>query len=80
MDDSIGARLQAWRTAKGLSQAGAAKMIGAKQRTWADWESGLSSPEVDFAEAIERLTDRTIRMTDWAESRRARRLERKKAS
>ena len=35
----IGVRLKAWREEKGLSQAKAAKLIGAGQRTWTDWET-----------------------------------------
>lgn len=71
---STGARLRSWRELNQLSQAAAAKKIGATQRTWADWEVEKYPPDVDFAEAIERLTGKQIRMVDWAKDRRAKRL------
>jgi DNA-binding XRE family transcriptional regulator len=75
MDDSTGARLRAWREKHKprLSQAAAAKEIGTTQRTWADWEAGEYSPEIDFAEAIERLTKGKVCMRHWAATRRAKR-------
>lgn len=33
-------RIRAARKAAGLTQAAAASLIGAKRRTWQDWESG----------------------------------------
>lgn len=82
MDDSTGDRLRDWRRRQKppLSQAAAAERIGTKQRTWADWETDKSAPDVDFAEAIERLTGRKIRMRDWAEIRRQLRGHRKDES
>ncbi len=69
-----GEKLRAWRVAAGLSQAKAADRVGTKQRTWAQWESG-TTPEIDFAESLERLTDGEVAMRDWARSRRRKRRE-----
>lgn len=76
MDDSTGSRLRAWRERQEpkLSQTAAAERIGTKQRTWGDWETDKAAPDVDFAEAIERMTGREVRMCDWAEIRRQLRL------
>lgn len=62
-----GARLKKWREEKGLSQARAAREVGSKQRTWADWESERLVPTIKFATAIERMTDGYVRVVDWAD-------------
>lgn len=38
------ADLKAWRKKHGLSQRGAAALVGAKTRTWEDWEAGKRKP------------------------------------
>lgn len=68
-----GEKLRLWRERNGLSQEKAAKRIGAKQRTWASWEKDGATPEVDFAEAIERLTGGEVAIGDWVRSRRRKR-------
>lgn len=76
MNKTVGGRLRAWRERQkpALSQERAAELVGAPQRTWADWELGGKTPEIDYAEAIERLTGGKIRMRDWARGRRAKRI------
>lgn len=75
-EKSTGERLRAWRDEQvALSQAKAAKAVGTKQRTWADWEYGRLVPDVDFAERIEQLTKGRIRSSDWAASLRAQRAK-----
>jgi transcriptional regulator with XRE-family HTH domain len=75
-----GARLREWRESMGLSQEEAARRIGAKQRTWAGWETFGTTPEVDYCEAIEALTKGIITMRDWARSRRRTRRSHLKTS
>jgi transcriptional regulator with XRE-family HTH domain len=70
-----GERLRIWRDSKGLSQQEAAKLVRTKQRTWASWEHDGATPEIDFAEDLERVTDGFVAMRDWARSRRRQRLK-----
>ncbi len=63
-----------------LSQDAAAKRLGTKQRTWADWEVEKYFPEVDFAEDIERLTGKSVRVTHWARACRAKRAAKRGSS
>ncbi len=70
-----GEKLRIWRERAGLSQADAAEKIGTKQRTWAQWESEGTTPEIDFAEALEKLTGGAVTMRDWVRSRRKKRRD-----
>jgi DNA-binding XRE family transcriptional regulator len=70
-----GMKLRAWRERSGLSQARAAAKVGAKQKTWCQWEADATTPEIDFAEAIERLTSGSVAMRDWVRARRKKRQE-----
>lgn len=70
-----GEKLRAWRDRSGISQADAAEKIGTKQRTWASWETDGTTPEIDFAEALEKLTTGAVTMRDWVRSRRKKRNE-----
>jgi transcriptional regulator with XRE-family HTH domain len=63
---AMGARLRKWRNAAGLSQAAAAKLIGASQGAWATWESGGNAPDIHFAFELERATCEAIRAAEWA--------------
>lgn len=69
---TMGERLKGWRTKNGLSQRVAAEKVGTGQRTWADWETG-TTPEVDYLEALEKLTDGAVTIKGWAKERRAER-------
>lgn len=69
-----GERLRAWRQKAGLSQEQAAKKVGTTQRSWGAWETD-TTPEIDFAEAIEKLTRGEITMRDWSRCRRKKRRE-----
>ena len=68
-----GAKLRDWRHGAGLSEAKAAELVGCTQRTWHDWEAKGKTPEVDFAEAIERVTGGIVSIRDWVMSRRRKR-------
>lgn len=68
-----GERLLAWRKKDGRSQTACAGAIGTTQSAWASWERDESFPEVDYADAVERLTDGYVRVGDWAKARRAKR-------
>lgn len=63
---AAGARLRKWREDAGLSQMAAAKLIGASQGGWAAWESGAKAPDLHFAFELERLTEESIRASEWA--------------
>lgn len=58
-------RLASWRKKKGWSQDKVAKEIGAKQGTWAPWESGAKMPGLANALAIEKLTRGAVKAKDW---------------
>jgi transcriptional regulator with XRE-family HTH domain len=68
----VGQRLRQWRTKVGISQKVAAEQIGTDQRVWASWEAG-TTPEVDYTEAIERLTKGAVTIRDWVRERRKKR-------
>ncbi len=70
---TTGKKLRAWRDAAGLSQEEAAKRIGTGQRTWGQWELEESTPEVDYAAELERMTAGAVTVLDWAKSRRRQR-------
>jgi transcriptional regulator with XRE-family HTH domain len=65
-DKSNGQRLREWRESRGLSQAQAADMIGAKQGTWAPWESGKKCPSVRRANQLVTLTDGAVPVSGWS--------------
>jgi transcriptional regulator with XRE-family HTH domain len=69
----VGEKLRVWREKVGLSQDEAARRVGTSQRTWGAWEANGTTPEIDFAEAIEKMTNGGISMRDWARGRRRRR-------
>jgi transcriptional regulator with XRE-family HTH domain len=78
-EETTGARLRAWRKkqvvdGKERSQTSCAEEIKATQSAWAAWERDESFPEVDFADAVERMTDGYVRVVDWARARRAKRV------
>ena len=68
----VGQRLRQWRTKVGSSQKVAAEQIGTDQRGWASWVAG-TTPEVDYTEAIERLTKGAVTIRDWVRERRKKR-------
>lgn len=70
---STGGKLRAWRERSGLSQDQCAKRIGTGQRTWGQWELEESTPEVDYAAELEKMTDGAVTVLDWARSRRKQR-------
>jgi DNA-binding XRE family transcriptional regulator len=53
-DTSLGARLKAWRTARGLSQLEAAARAGLDAKTWGKVERGVatSKPSVSAVEGV----------------------------
>lgn len=63
---SNGERLREWREAQGLSQAQAAARIGAKQGTWAPWESGKKCPSVGRANQLAELTAGAVPVSGWS--------------
>lgn len=63
---SNGERLREWREALGLSQAAAAAKIGAKQGTWAPWESGKKCPSVKRANQLAELTAGAVPVSGWS--------------
>lgn len=73
-DQMPGERLRAWRKKDGRSQTACAEAIGTTQSAWASWERDESFPEVDYVDAVERLTDGYVRVVDWAKARRAKRV------
>ncbi len=70
-----GEKLRAWRERAGLSQDKAARRVGTSQRTWGAWEANGTTPEIDYADAIEKLTGGAVQMRDWVKSRRKKRRE-----
>ena len=76
---STGEKLRAWRDRVGLSQQKAAEKVGTVQPAWRQWECGSRSPDIDFAAAIERVTDGEITMQDWARERRVQRARAREA-
>jgi transcriptional regulator with XRE-family HTH domain len=58
-------RLRAWRKSKGLSQAEAAALIGAKQGTWGPWESGKKCPSVKRANQLDFITGGAVPVSGW---------------
>lgn len=66
---SNGEALKAWRKAKGLSQAAAAALIEAKQRTWAAWELGKVCPDLDNCIRLAVLTSNAVPAVGWAKRR-----------
>lgn len=70
---TTGEKLRAWRAKRGISQASAAALVGTTQRTWGQWESDGTTPEIDYCDAIEKLTSGAVTMKDWARSRRKQR-------
>lgn len=74
---TIGERLKAWRTARGLSQRGAAEEVGIKQPAWCSYENDEALPRADTIEKLVRLTMNdaepfTLEMFAEAERARAR--------
>lgn len=68
---AAGAKLRKWREESGVSQAAAAKEIGASQGAWAAWELGMKAPGVGFAFAIEEMCRASgkgepVMASDWA--------------
>lgn len=65
-----GDELRAWRQKGKLSQAAAAKLVGATQSSWASWEMGRKAPDNFYAGRIESLTKKRIRANGWAYPKR----------
>jgi transcriptional regulator with XRE-family HTH domain len=64
--ETAGGLLRKWRQEADLSQAEAAKKIGASQSAWASWEAGNRGPDNHNSHQIELLTDGEIRARLWA--------------
>ena len=73
---AAGNSLKTWRDNAGLSQEGAAKRIQSTQATWGAWERGERVPDVVFAFALEKLTDRAVLAESWAVARPTSRIAR----
>lgn len=63
-----------WRKDAELSQKDAAALVPVSPAAWCDWEQGKKVPDIEKAEAVERLTG--IPMRAWSEFARTKRLAR----
>ncbi len=64
-------KLRAWRVARDLSQAAAAKQASVSQAAWSDYEAGKKKPGIEQAIRISELTEDTehhVSVRDWRES------------
>ena len=59
-------RLREWRVGKGYSQGFAGELVGVRQATWSEWESGKSRPQIDQILAIQHATRGRIRAEMWS--------------
>lgn len=66
--------LKNWRERRELSQKDAAGLIPVSPAAWCDWEQAKKVPDIEKAEAVERLTG--IPMRAWSEIARTKRLAR----
>ena len=64
----VSKRLLHWRLGRGISQRDAAKLADVTQSAWQRYEDGKSRPKQRSADAIERLTEGSIRASEWAET------------
>jgi transcriptional regulator with XRE-family HTH domain len=58
-------RLSDWCDRKGLSQADLARALGVSRAAVCEWLSGKKMPELANALAIEKLTKRAVRASEW---------------
>lgn len=63
---SQGARLRAWRKAKGWTQKQLAERLEIQQGSLAAYETDARMPRLDVAARIERETDGAVAMRGWA--------------
>jgi transcriptional regulator with XRE-family HTH domain len=59
----IARRLRQERSARGLSQAGAGKLLGVAQATYAGWEIGRAAPDSRFIGALAQFLDLSVAET-----------------
>lgn len=57
--------MQAWRTAKGLTQEQAAELAGVSQPTWCDWENCKATPKLTHAVRIAAVTEGDMPVDAW---------------
>lgn len=62
---SPGKKLAAWRKKKGLTQVAAAKLVGATQTAWSEWEADKKSPRVEHAFELQRVTGGAVKAQEW---------------
>lgn len=72
-------KLRRWRKARGLSQAEAATKAGLTKAAWQSYETG-SSPKASAVDAIQRVTDGEVALSDWIESDEAKLVRRARAA
>jgi transcriptional regulator with XRE-family HTH domain len=66
--------LKKWREDQDLSQKDAAAKVPVSPAAWCEWEQGKKVPDIEKAEALERVTG--IPMSTWAAFAKTKRLAR----
>lgn len=72
-------KLLEWRKGRNLSQREAAELAGLTKAAWQAYEAG-ASPKATAIDAIQKITDGAVSLSDWIESEETKAVRRAKAS